>query len=63
MGNENIISLKTQRLADTYLRINDEGRNILDVVVQRLQETHGDPEEVKRITEFAFEEPLKGTHE
>jgi len=60
MGNEKTIPEKTRRLADTYLRISDEGRNILDIFIQALQETHGDPEEVNRITSFAFVEPLKG---
>jgi len=60
MENEKTISAKTQRLADTYMGINDEGRNILDMVIQELYKTHGDPEEIKKITDIAFVEPMKG---
>jgi hypothetical protein len=63
MGNEMIISEKARRLSDTYLRIDDEGRNILDMVIQELYKTHGDPEEVERIKQLAFVKPLKSMHE
>jgi DNA-binding PadR family transcriptional regulator len=63
MGNEKTISERTQRLADTYFRINDQGRELLDIVVQKLQKTHGDQEDIKRITDFAFVKPLKVINE
>jgi len=63
MRNERNIPEKTQRLSDTYLIINDEGRNLLDMFIQELQETHGEPEEINRTKQPAYVKPLGGINE
>ena len=60
MGNKKTVSEKTQHLADTYLRINEEGRNLLDMVIQELQETHGESEEIIKVKQLAYIKPLGG---
>jgi len=63
MENEKNISEKTRRLTDTYLKLNNEGRNILDIAIQKLKKAHGNPEKIERIRHFATIEPFKDTNE
>jgi len=63
MGNKKTVSEKTQYLADTYLRINEEGRNLLDMVIQELQKTHGESEEIIKIKELASVKSFGGKSE
>jgi hypothetical protein len=47
------LSDKTHILAVAYQHINDEGRDVLDKVVQKLEEINGKPEKIKDISFLA----------
>ena len=38
---------KNQRLIDSYLKINNEGRDVLDMVLQKLRKIRGESETAK----------------
>jgi hypothetical protein len=50
MDNEGYLPERTQILAASYQRINDEGRDVLDRFVQKLEEINGEPEKIKNIS-------------
>ena len=44
MGNKMPIPEQSLKLAAVYMKINEEGRDILDKVIQKLSEIHWTPE-------------------
>jgi hypothetical protein len=62
MDNIGSLSEKTQILAVAYQHINDEGRDVLDKVVQKLEEINGEPEKIKDISFLASLQPDYDTY-
>jgi len=60
MDKKEAVSGKIQLLSSTYQNINDEGRDALDKVIQKLAEINGEPERIKEIEQLAFFESSKG---
>lgn len=54
------VSDKTQNLIDVYRKINDEGRDVLDMAIQKLGEFNDGLEKIKDIEALAFLTTLKG---
>ena len=54
MDNLGNMSVKTQILATIYKNINDEGRNNLDFIVQKLSEFNRNLEKDLKIGDFSF---------
>lgn len=51
---KNVLTTAEQnlRLAAAYHRMGDEGRYVLDVVIQKLAEINGEPEKIKEIVKL-----------
>ena len=58
MENDGSKSDRTQLLASTYLNINEEGRDVLDRFVQKLEEIKDEPEKFKKIGGMAINSQL-----
>jgi len=59
MGNESNLLEKTRILADAYQRITDEGRDVLDKVVQKLEEFNGKSEKITNFNDETLIAMLK----